>query len=75
MHASPTGAQPPVDAFDKGVLRRLAQCDVVPVDFAFVGEGEDRVRGELGAPPQENGPPNRFKILLKPPGTSAAWPC
>ena len=42
-------AQPPVEAFDEGVLRRLARRDVVPVDLAFVGEGESRVRGELGA--------------------------
>ena len=42
-------AQPPIEAFDKGVLRGLARCDAVPVDLAFVGEGESRVRGELGA--------------------------
>ena len=42
-------AQPSVEAFDEGVLRRLAGRDVVPVEFAFLGEGQDRVRGELGA--------------------------
>ena len=42
----------------------LTGGDVVPVDFAFVGEGEDRVRGELGAPPQENDPPDHFLIFV-----------
>ena len=30
--------QPSIEAFDEGVLRRLSRRDVMPVDFAFVGE-------------------------------------
>ena len=56
--------QPSVEAFDEGVLRRLSRRDVVPVDLAFIGEGQDRVRGELGAPPQENDPPDHFLIFV-----------
>ena len=57
-------AQPPVEAFDEGILGGLARRDIVPVDLAFVGKGEDGVRGELGAPPQENDPPDRFLIFV-----------
>ena len=49
MCASPRGAQPSVEAFNEGVLCRLTRRDIVPIDFAFVGEGQDRIRGELGA--------------------------
>lgn len=41
-------AQAAIEALDEGVLGRLAGRDVVPVDLAVVGEGQDRVRGELG---------------------------
>ena len=40
--------QAAVEALDEGVLGRLARRDVVPVDPAVVGEGQDRVQGELG---------------------------
>lgn len=42
-------AQWSIEALDKGVLGRLARRDVVPVDLAIIGEGQDRVRYELGA--------------------------
>lgn len=54
------GAQPPVDAFDEGILRRLSRGDIVPVGLVFVGEGQDGVRAKLGAPPRENDPPGSF---------------
>lgn len=40
-------AQPAVEAVDERVLGRLARRDVVPVDLAVIGEGQDRVRSEL----------------------------
>jgi hypothetical protein len=40
--------QPTVEAFDEGILGRRAGRDVVPVDLAVVGKGQDRVRGDLG---------------------------
>ena len=57
-------AQPPVEAFDEGVLGRFSRRDIVSVELAFVGESKDRVRGELGAPPQENDPPDHFLIFV-----------
>ena len=42
-------AQPRDEAFDEGGLRRLARRDVMPVDLAFVGEGEDGGGDELRA--------------------------
>lgn len=41
-------AQPTIEAPDEGVLGRLARRDVMPVDLAFICEGQDRVRVELG---------------------------
>ena len=42
-------AQPSFETFDKGVLRLFSWRDLASVDLAFVGEGQDCVRGELGA--------------------------
>lgn len=38
-----------VEALDEGVLGRLAERDVVPVDLSLLGEGQDRVRCQFGA--------------------------
>ena len=40
-------AQTAAEALDEGVLGRLARRDVMPVDLAVVGKGQDRIRGEL----------------------------
>src|SRR6185312_6675453 len=42
-------AQPAVEALDEAILHRLAWCNVVPFDVAFLLPGQDGVRGELGA--------------------------
>ena len=56
--------QAAIEAFDEGILGRLSGRDVVPVDLSIIGEGQDRVRGELGAPPQGSDPPDRFLIFV-----------
>lgn len=40
--------QTTVETFGEGILGRLARRDVMPVDLAVIGEGQDRVRSELG---------------------------
>ena len=40
--------QAAVEAFDEGILGRLSGRDVMPVNLSVIGEGQDRVRGELG---------------------------
>lgn len=42
-------AQSAVEALDERILGRFARRDVVLVDLAVIGEGQDRVRGELGS--------------------------
>lgn len=37
-----------VEAFEEGMLGRLAADDVMPVKLAIIHELQDRVRGELG---------------------------
>ncbi len=41
-------SQTTVETFDEGILGRLAGGDVQPVYLAVIGEGQDRVPGELG---------------------------
>ena len=41
-------AQAAVEAFDEGVLHRLAGRDVMPGDLVIVGKAQDRCRGQLG---------------------------
>ena len=40
-------SQPPIEAFDEGVLDRLARCDVVPFHLGPIRPLQDRVAGEL----------------------------
>ena len=40
--------QTTVETFDEGILGRLSGRDVMPVDLAVIGEGQDRVRSGLG---------------------------
>ena len=42
-------AQPPVEAFDKSILDRLARRNVMPVNLGSVRPLQDRVAGELAA--------------------------
>ena len=37
-----------VEAFDESILGGLAGGDVMPVDLAVIGKGQDRIRSELG---------------------------
>lgn len=37
-----------IEASDESDLGRLPGCDVMPVDLAFIGKGQGRVRSELG---------------------------
>ena len=57
-------AQAAVEAFDQTVLLRFAWLDVVPGDAGITCPFEDCGAGELGAAPRENGPPDRFLILV-----------
>ena len=57
-------AQTAVKAFDVAVLLRLAGVDAVPLDAVIGGPFQDRLAGELGAPPRENDPPDRFLIFV-----------
>ena len=59
-------AQAAVEGLDVAVLLRLSGVDVVPLDAVVVGPFQDRLAGELGAPPQENDPPDRFLIFVDP---------
>ena len=43
-------AQTPIERLDEGVLDRLSQRDVVPLDPGLVGPTQDRVAGELASP-------------------------
>lgn len=56
--------QTAIEALDKGILGRLSGRDIVPVKLAIIHELQDRVRGELGPPPQENDPLDRFLIFV-----------
>ncbi len=38
-----------IEAFDEGILRRLAGCDVMPGDAALIGPCQDGVAGQLFA--------------------------
>ena len=53
-----------VEAFDQPVLLWLSRVDVVPSHAGIARPFEDRRAGELGAPPQENDPPDRFLIFV-----------
>ena len=55
-------SQPPVEAFDKSVLDRLARRNVMPVNFGPVRPLQDRVAGELAAVVADDHP--RLAALL-----------
>ena len=57
-------AQAAVERLDVAVLLRLARVDVVPLDLIVVCPLQDGLTDELGAPPQENDPPDRFPIFV-----------
>jgi len=42
-------SQPPIEAFDDGILDRLTRCDVVPFHLGPIRPLQDRVTGELAA--------------------------
>ena len=42
-------SEPAIEAFDEGVLRRLAGTNVMPIDTRFGCPGYDRTRGQLRA--------------------------
>ena len=42
-------SQPPIKAFDDGILDRLTRCDVVPFHLGPIRPLQDRVTGELAA--------------------------
>ena len=59
-------AQAAIEGLDVAVLLRLARVDVMPFDAVLVSPLQDGLAGELGAPPQENDPPDRFLIFVDP---------
>ena len=48
-------AKPCIEAFDKAVLIRLARCDVVPLDIAFLRPAQDRHASQFGAVVADDG--------------------